>query len=453
MDKKEFLSGLEQSLSVLEEDELRDIISEYEQHIDMKVARGLTEEEAIADFGSFQELTAQLLEAYHVRADYAAGTGRKAGDGASRKQVWAAGNEKGAEDKWSSRLWKGVRETVFCVKGWLRWMKEQICRPFAGMLKGPDKEKAGMAEEEPKWETGSPVLGGNGGFREDGQERIRLPEDSRGVGRKEGGMNRRRKMTERDGRGMMEQTGAAAGRGMRALGRGIRNLWNWAAGVIWWGIRAAWNVCWILFAMFGVVFGLFSLFVIGVLAILLMEGYPLVGVTVGCVGLALCMFSAAGLGGTMMVKLRREPGPKRPEPWSWKPEPGVKRPEPGSWRAERGPKESEPGSWKAERGLKQPDLRMRRAEEEKPEPWSQEPEPKRPEHGPWSTREAGAQERKPEEGRRELKVVDSEFGQKKNILERDPEIPGQNRRESGRTGRTGEERTESDAGREAGQDA
>lgn len=260
-------------------------------------------------------------------------------------------------------------------------------------------------------------------------------------------------MTERDGRGMMEQTGAAAGRGMRALGRGIRNLWNWAAGVIWWGIRAAWNVCWILFAMFGVVFGLFSLFVIGVLAILLMEGYPLVGVTVGCVGLALCMFSAAGLGGTMMVKLRREPGPKRPEPWSWKPEPGVKRPEPGSWRAERGPKESEPGSWKAERGLKQPDLRMRRAEEEKPEPWSQEPEPKRPEHGPWSTREAGAQERKPEEGRRELKVVDSEFGQKKNILERDPEIPGQNRRESGRTGRTGEERTESDAGREAGQDA
>lgn len=182
-----------------------------------------------------------------------------------------------------------------------------------------------------------------------------------------------------------------------------------------------------------------------------------------------------------MVKLRREPGPKRPEPWSWKPEPGVKRPEPGSWRAERGPKESEPGSWRAERGAKQsepemrraergpkqpepeirraergskqPEPRMRRAEEEKPELWSQEPEPKRPEHGPWSTREAGAQERKPEEGRRELKVVDSESGQKKNILERDPEIPGQNRRESGRTGRAGEERTESDAGREAGQDA
>ena len=56
MDKIEFLSKLEQSLSVLEEEELRDIISEYEQHIDMKTQTGLTEEEAIEDFGSFQEL-------------------------------------------------------------------------------------------------------------------------------------------------------------------------------------------------------------------------------------------------------------------------------------------------------------------------------------------------------------------------------------------------------------
>ena len=48
MDKIEFLSKLEQSLSVLEEEELRDIINEYEQHIDMKTQTGLTEEEAIA---------------------------------------------------------------------------------------------------------------------------------------------------------------------------------------------------------------------------------------------------------------------------------------------------------------------------------------------------------------------------------------------------------------------
>ena len=64
MDKKTFISKLEQSLSVLQEDELKDIISEYEQHIDMKQERGLTEEEAIADFGSLDELTGEILEAY-----------------------------------------------------------------------------------------------------------------------------------------------------------------------------------------------------------------------------------------------------------------------------------------------------------------------------------------------------------------------------------------------------
>lgn len=70
---------LERSLSVLQESELRDILSEYEQHIDMKVKSGLSEEEAIADFGSIPELTAEILEAYHVRADF--GPGQRDGDG------------------------------------------------------------------------------------------------------------------------------------------------------------------------------------------------------------------------------------------------------------------------------------------------------------------------------------------------------------------------------------
>ena len=73
MDKKTFIRELKLALSVLKQEELDDIISEYEQHIDMKQANGLTEEDAIADFGSLNELAAEILEAYHVRADYAAG--------------------------------------------------------------------------------------------------------------------------------------------------------------------------------------------------------------------------------------------------------------------------------------------------------------------------------------------------------------------------------------------
>ena len=49
MDKKTFIRELKLALSVLKQEELDDIISEYEQHIDMKQANGLTEEDAIAD--------------------------------------------------------------------------------------------------------------------------------------------------------------------------------------------------------------------------------------------------------------------------------------------------------------------------------------------------------------------------------------------------------------------
>ena len=58
MDKKTFIRELKLALSVLKQEELDDIISEYEQHIDMKQANGLTEEDAIADFGSLNEQTA-----------------------------------------------------------------------------------------------------------------------------------------------------------------------------------------------------------------------------------------------------------------------------------------------------------------------------------------------------------------------------------------------------------
>ena len=71
MDKNTFISQLRQALSVLQKDELEDIVNEYQQHIDMKMKSGLSQEEAIADFGSLEELTAEILGAYHVRADYA----------------------------------------------------------------------------------------------------------------------------------------------------------------------------------------------------------------------------------------------------------------------------------------------------------------------------------------------------------------------------------------------
>lgn len=70
MNKTEFLSQLEQRLLVLNENEREDLISEYAQHIEMKISSGLTEEEAIADFGNFDDLIKELLDAYHLNTEY-----------------------------------------------------------------------------------------------------------------------------------------------------------------------------------------------------------------------------------------------------------------------------------------------------------------------------------------------------------------------------------------------
>ena len=66
MTKEEFLKDLEKRLQVLSEQERKDILEEYAQHIDLKVANGQKEEEAIRDFGDMEELISDILDAYHV---------------------------------------------------------------------------------------------------------------------------------------------------------------------------------------------------------------------------------------------------------------------------------------------------------------------------------------------------------------------------------------------------
>ncbi|MBD5450204.1 MAG: DUF1700 domain-containing protein, partial [Lachnospiraceae bacterium] len=60
MNKEKFLSELREYLSILENQEQEDILAEYAQHIDMKIQKGLSEEEAIRDFGAVEELAAEI---------------------------------------------------------------------------------------------------------------------------------------------------------------------------------------------------------------------------------------------------------------------------------------------------------------------------------------------------------------------------------------------------------
>ena len=60
MNKQEFLNELQSRIRILEEAEQQDILAEYAQHIDLRTAGGLSEEEAIRDFGNPEELAADL---------------------------------------------------------------------------------------------------------------------------------------------------------------------------------------------------------------------------------------------------------------------------------------------------------------------------------------------------------------------------------------------------------
>ena len=66
MDKKKFEAYLRDKLSVLNEAEIDEIVMEYLQHIDMRKADGVSEEEAIKDFGDVDDLVNDLLDAYKI---------------------------------------------------------------------------------------------------------------------------------------------------------------------------------------------------------------------------------------------------------------------------------------------------------------------------------------------------------------------------------------------------
>ncbi len=67
MKKQAFLDQLKNRISILDDAEVADILMEYESHINEKMNAGKTEEEAIQDFGDFNELVKDILSAYKIK--------------------------------------------------------------------------------------------------------------------------------------------------------------------------------------------------------------------------------------------------------------------------------------------------------------------------------------------------------------------------------------------------
>ena len=70
MNKREFLRDLERRLSILDEQEVRDIINEYEDIIDEKIKDGKSETDAVNEFGRLEELSSEILKAYKINPKY-----------------------------------------------------------------------------------------------------------------------------------------------------------------------------------------------------------------------------------------------------------------------------------------------------------------------------------------------------------------------------------------------
>lgn len=304
MDKKTFIRELERSLSVLQEDELKDIIGEYEQHIDMKVQRGLTEEEAIEDFGSISQLTSEILEAYHVRADYAGSEKEK-----GKKFSFAGGEKAGREileqtgelcAKTGHQTVRGLKRVGAWLWGVLLFWKDQIQRPFGWLRRKlashQDQRWARMQQEADNGQTVQMQQEADNG------QAVQMQDTGAGQAIRPQGRSyvRRAASGRKSVRGFMHSAVSA----LAGLVVGIFRLCVKAAG---WCIRVAWNICWGGFSLFCGFMGLVGLFVFGMLAVLLTQGYPLAGVVIGCLGLNLCLFAAAGLGVTFLWRSRKEP--------------------------------------------------------------------------------------------------------------------------------------------------
>ncbi len=66
MNREQFVEYMNKKLVVIKEEERKDIIDEYCNHIDEKVGEGMSEEAVIEGFGDIDEMIKEILDAYNI---------------------------------------------------------------------------------------------------------------------------------------------------------------------------------------------------------------------------------------------------------------------------------------------------------------------------------------------------------------------------------------------------
>lgn len=219
MNKNEFLKELRKSIHMLEDDEQADIVNEYSQHIDMKVKEGMSEADAIADFGPFDQLVEEVLGAYHVKAP----------------------EKSPASD--AQNLINGGKQMVGVAADVTKKGYSKLKDAAAGAV-GKARDKAAEARAEKADRASGDSLSGVGA----------------GVG---------------------TGIGTAA---LSGIARGTSNLWAKCVSAAKTCIRWCWNAFVVCIAFGALVGAVCALFGFGFCIVLMLQGYPLAGVTVALFG-------------------------------------------------------------------------------------------------------------------------------------------------------------------------
>lgn len=273
MNKEQFLTELREYLSILENQEQEDILAEYAQHIDMKMQKGLSEEEAIRDFSPIEQLAAEILEAYHVKPQFHMKE-TKTGQLTIKKAANAVAH--------------GIGNVVHGIGNAFRWIGGKCCA-FGNCVKrffksGNSKMAENSVNENANHSMNEKTVYSTNekANRSTNEKTIRAEE-----------MSAERTCRRQRSSGQIRRFG-------RACGRGLAMLWRWLAEACMWGLRFIWNAAWLLFTLFCAAMAMIVLMGIGAIPVLLYQGYPLVGIFMICLGGLLC-FGALSYGAFGML--------------------------------------------------------------------------------------------------------------------------------------------------------
>lgn len=222
MNKQEFITQLKQSINILDDQEQQFFVEEYTQHIDMKISQGMTEEEAVREIGSIEELSKEILESYHVKTDLVEKRQAKNIDYGK-----FFGKIKAQADKVYEKIEAGCKKTVFGFKKMFAW----IGKGFGRLFKKEKTKESKLKETQERY---------TGGFH----------------------------------------LGNLIKRFLRFLGRVIRKCFYIAL----WCMMLMWNCFAIGCGLFGIFMMAVCIFMLGLFLVLLVQGYPFAGLTLGSLG-------------------------------------------------------------------------------------------------------------------------------------------------------------------------